>query len=79
MELELVEEVHGPLLTSTRIPSCNSFNVDMLDNVRYERPWVFVGVEMSIREKLRWVELWRSGKLNVWEFLDKWEFPKGAQ
>ena len=34
---------------------------------------------MTTREKLRWVELWLSGKLTVWEFLDKWEFPKGAQ
>ena len=34
---------------------------------------------MSLHEKLRLIELWRSGKLNCWEFLDKWELPKGEQ
>ncbi len=31
---------------------------------------------MSIQEKLRLIELWRSGKLTVWEFLDKLGIPK---
>lgn len=34
---------------------------------------------MSIREKLRLIELWRSGKLTTWEFIDKLGIPKGAQ